>query len=147
MADDKKNADTTGTKAASTKADEPNPKATDGGTGTATPEEAVLAETGAPQFPPSVDEENTVFETPEVEDLEVDVNDEPVAAQKMGQPPTRPEEYPVYEVSVQTDKHVDYVIVPPEGRGDATLPIHHYANAKRPEEVFAAEASENEDES
>ncbi len=145
MADDKTNADVTGTDVPTVAADEPNPKADESGEGTATAEEAVREETGSPLFPVAA-AEDTVYETPEPRDFEVEVNDEPVAPQKVGGPIVPVEEVPVYEVYVETDKHVDYVIVPPEGRGDATLPIHAYANGRKPEDVFAEESSDSPDE-
>jgi len=125
-------------------ADQPNPAAEAEGEGTATPEEAVAAESGAPEVPVAASAD-TVYETPEVREVQSDVNDAPVAAQKVGEKPERVTEVPVYEVAVTTDERVDYVIIPPEGRGDATLPIHAFVGAKTPEQVFAEDASENKD--
>lgn len=111
----------------------------------ATAEEAAAKTSGAPEIPVAASPD-TVFETPEVHELETEVNDEPVAAQKAETTPERVTEVPVYEVFVKTDERVDYVIVPPEGRGSALLPIHAFIDAETVEEVFAREASENQDE-
>lgn len=122
-----------------------NPAADEKDTGTATPEEAVAERVGAPEIPVAASPD-TVFETPDTREVQAESNDEPVAAQKSETTPERVTEVPVYEVSVTTDERVDYVIVPPEGRGDATLPIHAFVGAKTVEEVFAEEAAENQDE-
>jgi hypothetical protein len=101
-----------------------------------------------PVFPVAGDLERTKVgdEVPtETREVDAQVNNEPVAAQKQGGPVERVEEVPVYEVAVTTDERVDYVIVPPEGRGDATLPIHAFVGAKTVEEIFAAEAADNQD--
>ena len=98
-----------------------------------------------PVFPVAVDEDALVGENNETHEVEADVNSEAVAPQKVGSPAVPVETVPVYEVAVKTDERVDYVIVPPEGRGDATLPIHAFVNAKTPEEIFAADASEQEE--
>lgn len=98
----------------------------------------------APLFPVSASPDALIGENTPVRDVTADVEDEPVEAQKMGEPAPRVTEVPVYEVVVQTDERVDYVIVPPEGRGSALLPIHAFIDAKTPDQVFAeaAEAAE-----
>lgn len=101
-----------------------------------------------PVFPVAVESDAKVGdEAAEIPTREVDaqVNADAVAPQKVGKPADPVEEVPVYEVAVTTDERVDYVIIPPEGRGDATLPIHAFVGAKTVEDIFAAEASENED--
>jgi hypothetical protein len=100
-----------------------------------------------PVFPVAVDSDAKVGEDAVLPPREVqaDVESREDDAQKVGQPAERVEKVPVYEVSVTTDERVDYVIVPPEGRGDATLPIHAFVGAKRPEDIFAESASEQEE--
>jgi hypothetical protein len=110
-------------------------------------DETVEETDGAPVFPVAADKDALIGENTEVREVQADVNDQPVAAQKMGEPADRVTEVPVYEVFVTTDERVDYVIVPPEGRGDATLPIHAYVNAETVEDVFDRDGQAPEDDS
>jgi hypothetical protein len=100
-----------------------------------------------PVFPVAADSDAKVGEDAVQEPREVDaqVESREDDAQKVGQPAERVEKVPVYEVAVTTDERVDYVIVPPEGRGDATLPIHAFVGARTVEDVFAEEAGEQEE--
>jgi hypothetical protein len=98
-----------------------------------------------PVFPVAVESDALVGENTEVREVQADVESREDDAQKVGQPAERVDKVPVYEVAVTTDERVDYVIVPPEGRGDATLPIHAFVNARTVEDVFAEEASSQEE--
>jgi hypothetical protein len=83
-------------------------------------------------------------ETP-VKDVEVEVAKDQVDAMVVQPREPDADKVNVHEVSVALDERVDYVIVPPEGRGSLDLPIHAL-DAERPEEFFAREASKSDDE-
>lgn len=99
-----------------------------------------------PDLPPVAGQENMlVGENTEVHDFEIDVNKD--EAQVPTAPkPTPVTTVPVYEVFVKTDEVITdpndprAVIVPPEGRGDALLPIHAHVGARRVEDIFAESA-------
>lgn len=99
----------------------------------------------APVFPVSASPDAMVGENTDVRKVDAQVEDRTDDALLSDKPPEPVTEVPVYEVSVVTDERVRYVIVPPEGRGDATLPIHQFVGAKTVEEVFAEEAAKADD--
>lgn len=96
-------------------------------------------------FPVSASPDALVGENSPTKEVEIAVEDRVDDALLSDKPPEPVTEVPVYEVVVNTDERVRYVIVPPEGRGDATLPIHALVGAKTVEEVFDAAASKQDE--
>lgn len=87
-------------------------------------------------------QKGTKLENPDPVDVTPEVTAEAVPAQVVQPREADPKKVDVDEVSVATDTRVDYVIVPPEGRGDASTPIATaYKDSERVEDVFAREAA------
>src|SRR5687767_14492078 len=94
-----------------------------------------------------VAQEAKTTETPEAREPQADVVNETVEAQVAQPREADRSEVPVHETSVTLDTVITdtsdprAVIVPPEGRGDGSLPIHRAVNPTV-EQVFAESASE-----
>lgn len=92
-------------------------------------------------------QKGTKLDNPAPVDVAVDVTEKSVPAQVAQPRESDPAKVSVDEVSVATDERVDYVIVPPEGRGDASTPIATaHRDAERVEDVFKREAAESDTE-
>lgn len=110
-----------------------------------------MADETLPKAPPVAAPKNAIIgdeNLPEPRDFDTEVVDEQVAAQVTGKPAVDPTKVNVYEVSVTTDTVITdpnsplAVQVPDAGRGDLLLPIHRHVNARRVEDIFAEQASE-----
>lgn len=93
-------------------------------------------------------DKETFTTEPPLHEAEVDVNTDPVPAQVTGPEHATPETLEVHETHVNVDRVITdasdplAVIIPPEGRGNPVTPLgESYAEAKTPEEVFAATKS------
>lgn len=90
---------------------------------------------------------------PPVNEPDINVNDEPVKAQVKGPEHPVEDKVQVNEVHVNVDRVITdpsdplAVIIPPEGRGDATNPIQAaYTDAQHPEDALAAAEADAETE-
>ena len=109
-----------------------------------------MADEKLPKAPPVSAPKNATIgdeNLPEPRDFDAEVVDEQVTAQVTGKPAVDPTKVNVYEVAVTTDEVITdpnsplAVQIPDAGRGDMLLPIHRHVNARRPEDVFAEQAS------